>query len=888
VLLKSGPTTHLVQGDWLAVGPMLPANSVHCVVTSPPYYALRSYLPKDHPDKQWELGSEATPEEYVANMVRVFREVRRVLRDDGVMFLNMGDSYSSGTTKPRKPGYGKHGYWNNPNITQRVNNPSSAGNLLNMPHRLAEALRQDGWVWRQTIVWAKRSPMPESVAGWKWVKHQIKVKAGWDREHPHPSHNMEASKRGISFSPGRQASIPRAEWEDCPGCPKCLPNGGLVLRRGSGRCTTAHEFVFVMTKTNRYFWDGEASKEPHTEGTIKRFGKNNRLHTEFAGKALDAEPGETRANNSFGRHCTQGLIGGRNLRTVWTLSSEPTKARHFATFPSELVCRCLAAGVSAGGCCPKCGAPWAPVVESERVATRPGIDTKCDMKSWEKSPGGVLPGRDDQNVIGNRDPQRHCTTTQILSYRPTCICGCRESVPCTVLDPFAGIGTTLQTARQLGLNSIGVELNPVYCEIARESIQKPPRWWLRQQKAKPKKRAAIKPKKSAANQRDLFSCSPCDTLVSSRAAESATSPPRLPGSPPSPSANRIRSASMFLDASGLTSESSVMCEKSRPPPSQTSTSCLSTSLAAGSPARTSRRRVKVKESREPVVACGLRCSALFPQYDPLGYLLKMYLLSEAEGLTKCSLAWKRKATPAGRAWLVLGRSGRPTEGTGCGSWPTAQASDANGGKGMRLEASETGAMPDGSKATISLRDATLRHWPTVHGNQGTNGPSGTELGSAVGTDWSTPRAEEKSQHNSADNGMALSAQVTDWQTPSAQQCEKRRQVGQTERTELLLLGQVRQWPTPNIPNRGPELDKNHRPNSGGIDLQSTVLAGEVAGLPDPASPSTIGKPRGSLNAEWVAQLMGFPPEYTTALTKACCEYWATHGSTRLRRSSSDG
>jgi hypothetical protein len=250
------------------------------------------------------------------------------------------------------------------------------------------------------------------------------------------------------------------------------------------------------------------------------------------------------------------------------------------------------------------------------------------------------------------------------------------------------------------------------------------------------------------------------------------------------------------------------------------------------------------------VACGLRCSALFPQYDPLGYLLRMYLLSEAEERTQCSLAWKRKVTPAGRAWLVLGRSGRRTKGTECGSWPTATDS---GGSGGGLDPTNPRGIHQGGPPATATKWAELGLWPTVHGNQGTNGPTGTELGNAVNRQWPTPtKRDDKSIHASPETH-----------------------------------------------------DRNARPLS------------EVAGQSDPASPSTIGKPRGSSLYEayirlfglscarlvrrwwnsrerqrrprskwlrlptlssgslwggWVSELMGFPHQYAAALTKACCDY----------------
>ena len=140
----------LLLGDARQGIPALPAQSVHCVVTSPPFWAKRDY------GVDGQLGREANLEDFLSTLVAVFREVRRVLRDDGTCWVELGDS-------------------------------ALDGGLANAPHRFAEAMRADGWYWRSTVVWAKPAPMPESVSGWKWVQCRVKVKAGWDEKHPHPS-----------------------------------------------------------------------------------------------------------------------------------------------------------------------------------------------------------------------------------------------------------------------------------------------------------------------------------------------------------------------------------------------------------------------------------------------------------------------------------------------------------------------------------------------------------------------------------------------------------------------------------------------------------------------------------------------------------------------------
>ncbi len=164
-------TIRLLPGDCREVLATLPANSVHCVVTSPPYYALRSYLPDGHADKHREIGLEPTPDAYLAEMVGVFREVKRVLRPDGTVWCNLGDSYASNAaTAAGKSGFESHRGSDTPTLnTERQGRNAYRGNgikpkdLLMMPARLALALKADGWWLRSDIIWHKPNPMPESV-----------------------------------------------------------------------------------------------------------------------------------------------------------------------------------------------------------------------------------------------------------------------------------------------------------------------------------------------------------------------------------------------------------------------------------------------------------------------------------------------------------------------------------------------------------------------------------------------------------------------------------------------------------------------------------------------------------------------------------------------------
>lgn len=218
-------TVTVLVGNTLDVLRSLPERSVQCCVTSPPYYGLRSYLPDGHPDKHLEIGLEPTPDEYVARMVAVFREVRRTLRDDGTLWLNIGDSYAAGGSGGYGPASTLSGYTSEQTkgrqaYASAVSRKPAAGykpkDLLGIPWMLAFALRADGWYLRSEIIWAKPNPMPESV-----------------RDRP----------------------------------------------------TKAHEQVFLLSKAQRYFYDADAIAEPseYPPGC----GHEDRPQGSFAGKSAN-------------------------------------------------------------------------------------------------------------------------------------------------------------------------------------------------------------------------------------------------------------------------------------------------------------------------------------------------------------------------------------------------------------------------------------------------------------------------------------------------------------------------------------------------------------------------------------------------------------------------
>jgi DNA modification methylase len=352
-------------------------KSVQCVVTSPPYWGLRDYGLDSN-----GIGLEKTPEEYVNNMVQVFREVKRVLRDDGVVWLNLGDSYASdvkGSGGPSEKQLSNAG--SRYKMTHRLEHGLKPKDLVGIPWRVAFALQADGWYLRSDIIWSKPNPMPESV---------------------------------------------------------------------TDRPTKAHEYVFLLTKSARYFYDADAVRE---EG--KGYGRSNWNAQQFKGGDIRRNHGGKGAHGKGGG--TSSGEGGRNLRSVWTITTQPFSGQHFAVFPEKLVEPCIKAGTSEKGCCPECGGPWVRVVEKSLV----------DTEGWgpaKKDHTGTLQG--SQSVI--RDGKGRAGTSQVLTigWRPTCSHNL-EPVPCLVLDPFGGSGTVARVALRLRRRTVHCDL--AYHELAKDT-----------------------------------------------------------------------------------------------------------------------------------------------------------------------------------------------------------------------------------------------------------------------------------------------------------------------------------------------------------------------------------------------------------------------------------
>jgi len=451
----------IIQGDIREVARGLPDQSVNCIVTSPAYFGLRDYgtakwvggdeqcehiqekrihpillesksslgIPSDGGkrrltennggnvarDKQYkktcpkcgaqrkdkQMGLEETLEEYVYELVGVFRELRRVLRDDGTVWLNLGDSYfgswgnygdaGGGQRDKQTERFDRRAYedktvWRPPTSFPHSN--LKPKDLIGIPWRVALALQADGWWLRSDIIWHKMNPMPESV---------------------------------------------------------------------TDRPTKSHEYIFLLSKSPRYYYDADAIREPLTRVWDEtNIGENNMSTTGIAeGKILGRKtmPHGGLANTMPSR-------SGRNKRTVWKIATQPYTEAHFAVFPPKLIEPCILAGCPAR-VCSECGEPWVREIEKSRVNTRPDNSSKYGSSE------------DDIRTQGSGDKsglrRRTELTVRTRGFFPTCQCNAlhRSGI---VLDPFFGSGTVGQVAVVNGRDWLGVELNADYITLAEKRI----------------------------------------------------------------------------------------------------------------------------------------------------------------------------------------------------------------------------------------------------------------------------------------------------------------------------------------------------------------------------------------------------------------------------------
>ena len=447
----------IIQGNCLDKLKELPAESVDTCITSPPYFNLRDY------QQPGQLGLEDTFQDYIDNLVEVFEEVKRVLKPEGTLWLNLGDSYSSsptgsiGKSKKQKSNMGSHKDFKRNKI---LSLPQK--NLIGIPFRVAFALQAAGWYLRQDIIWNKPNPMPESV---------------------------------------------------------------------KDRCTKAHEYIFLLSKSPKYYFDNEAIKEdakfPEGPNTPKSIKAVKGVYSKNLQK-IGANP-------------------KRNKRSVWTVTTKPFKGAHFATFPMDLIEPCVLAGCPEKVCV-ACGTPYKKEIVVEKNLTKEQADQiKANLikTDKEKKPyaiiekefrnqvieyrnlpkhddlrnylkkfrsksnytideieqhfgtqaphhwfekNGSYPGKEDWLVLKSLlklDDTYDAAMTEVFyksglkgansyvegDWQQQCNCETNETKPGTVLDPFGGSGTSGIVASNHNRNAVLIELNAEYIEIARQRIQ---------------------------------------------------------------------------------------------------------------------------------------------------------------------------------------------------------------------------------------------------------------------------------------------------------------------------------------------------------------------------------------------------------------------------------
>lgn len=381
----------------------MPGNSIDCCVTSPPYFGLRDY---GHAD---QIGLEETSEQYVLKMVEVFTEVKRVLKKDGTLWLNLGDSYASNAKGSGGPSEKQLSNSGSRYESRKFNHGLKEKDLMGIPWLVAFALRSSGWYLRQDIIWHKPNPMPESV---------------------------------------------------------------------TDRCTKSHEYIFLMSKSAKYYYDNEAIQTQLLDQSILRLTQNikeqngsNRVPGKTNGnmKAVgrphgivrdrlldyDSKEKELRPNVNRGEYEFEkdlpGPDGFANKKSVWTVTTKPFSEAHFATFPEDLIVDCIKAGCPEF-VCNKCGKARIKEFETEFK----GDSNK--RGTWNQ------PGRGQSGLPNDAG----ITKKEFLGLTD---CGCNAGFSAgIVLDPFMGAATTALVAAKLNRKYVGFELNAEYIKIAEKRL----------------------------------------------------------------------------------------------------------------------------------------------------------------------------------------------------------------------------------------------------------------------------------------------------------------------------------------------------------------------------------------------------------------------------------
>lgn len=524
--------------DSLAWLKALPAECVQVCVTSPPYLGLRDYgtgtweggdagckhektaAPlaarpsggltggKDTVDAgnqpfravcghcgarrvDQQIGLEESPREYVRRLVEVFAEVRRVLHPTGVLFVNIADSYGSGEV-------GRADQLQNEGICEgvagvkskvgigtrreqrRLKTRLNSGSLLGIPWRLARALQRDGWLLRAECLWVKLAAMPSSQTGWRWVRCRRKVGnkcptgTQWQQQVYGEGNHKEAI------------------WSPCPGCPKCQPTGGWVLRKGAWRPTTAHEMIYLFAKSRRYFMDGDGpfARQPARSTTVARdrytrvlddpdeqFAVRHDHETDCGGTAtlrswwtfqdergpLRLKPGlsEAQRAKALATLANSFELAPSEQLTSWLIfKTEALSEKHYAAFSSSLPTLLYGLSTPEKGVCSQCGTPWAREVEKDT----------CEFPELNGSLKGAVASANRKLDGKCKEWQEASASARTVGWRPCCSCDAPARRP-VVMDCFTGSGTSGIAARRLDLDFVGCDLSAEYVALANRRIE---------------------------------------------------------------------------------------------------------------------------------------------------------------------------------------------------------------------------------------------------------------------------------------------------------------------------------------------------------------------------------------------------------------------------------
>ncbi len=358
----------LINNDALSALKEIPDNTFHTVVTSPPYWQLRDYFVSN------QLGQEATPEEFVSNLVEVCSEIKRVLRKDGTFWLNLGDGYNNSSGFSRTTSWKRKGREKGSADKKSFKHKTiKTKDLVGIPWRCALALQDVGWYLRCDIIYKKSNPLPDGA-----------------RDRP---------SRG-------------------------------------------HEYIFLLTKSPKYFYDYYAvleDTEGHPAGE-QGFGANEQHGT----YRMDQE-------RSFTHY------GKRNKRSVWTTSVSSFKGSHYATFSIKLIDPCVKAGTSEYGCCVECGTPWERQFEK--------VEKEVKRESSPKK------GTEIKDIMSFVEEKKEYKLFLVeTGWEKQCNCETNEVKPCLVLDPFSGMATTGLVAFKHNQHYVGVELNKEYLQMSRDRL----------------------------------------------------------------------------------------------------------------------------------------------------------------------------------------------------------------------------------------------------------------------------------------------------------------------------------------------------------------------------------------------------------------------------------